>query len=81
MTAGRLLDSEEDDPAVWRGLLGQLDPPVIPGSLDLRPYIEALSSSVAPASFAVRLWRLARRNLAHGIFEVVPGVYQFEDMT
>ena len=76
MTVSRLLDREEDDPAVWRGLLGQLDPPVITGSLDLRPYIEALSSSVAPASVAARLWRLARRNLAHGIFEVVPGVYQ-----
>jgi alkyl sulfatase BDS1-like metallo-beta-lactamase superfamily hydrolase len=64
------------DAAVWRGLIGQLDPPVIPGSLDLRPYAVALSSAEAPATVPTRLWRLARRNLAHGIFEVVPGVYQ-----
>jgi alkyl sulfatase BDS1-like metallo-beta-lactamase superfamily hydrolase len=72
----RVLDGDEEDPAVWRGLLGQLDPPVIPGSLDLRPYIDTLSSAAAPATVPARLWRLARRNLAHGIFEVVPGVYQ-----
>jgi alkyl sulfatase BDS1-like metallo-beta-lactamase superfamily hydrolase len=69
-------NGHDDDPAVWRGLLAQLDPPVVPGSLDLRPYIEALSSAVAPETVPARLWRLARRNLAHGIFEVVPGVYQ-----
>ncbi|WP_407176057.1 alkyl/aryl-sulfatase [Bradyrhizobium sp. STM 3562] len=35
-----------------------------------------LSDAVAPATVNPSLWRQARLNMQHGLFEVVPGVYQ-----
>jgi alkyl sulfatase BDS1-like metallo-beta-lactamase superfamily hydrolase len=41
----------------------------------LEPY-GFLSEAMAPASVNPSLWRQSRLNMQHGLFEVVPGVYQ-----
>ncbi len=78
--AERLDFSETSDfERVSRGLLARLDPPVIRGAgggvvwdLTSFDFIEG----DAPESVNPSLWRQAKLNLAHGLFEVVPGIYQ-----
>src|SRR5438445_8479803 len=41
----------------------------------LEPY-GFLSAEQAPPTVDPSLWRLSRLNMNHGLFEVVPGVYQ-----
>lgn len=65
-----------EDAAAHRGLLAQIPDGVIRdanGALvwDWRPYA-FLASPVAPDTVNPRLWRQARRNAEHGLFEVVP---------
>ncbi len=64
---------------VHRGLLAQLDPPVVSGAAgnilwDLSRF--DFVQGEAPASVHPSLWRQAQLNNVHGLFEVVPGIYQ-----
>jgi alkyl sulfatase BDS1-like metallo-beta-lactamase superfamily hydrolase len=62
-----------------RGMLAQLDPPVIVAAngnplLDLERY--AFLDSDAPPEANPSLWRQAQVNCLHGLFEVTDGIYQ-----
>ena len=62
-----------------RGLLAQLDPPVIRGAggnilWDVGRF--AFIEGEPPPSVHPSLWRQAQINNIHGLFEVVPGIYQ-----
>ncbi|MEQ1689320.1 MAG: MBL fold metallo-hydrolase, partial [Sphingopyxis sp.] len=66
-----------EDAAARRGLIGSIPDGVIndaAGNLvwDWRPFA-FLNEARAPYSVHPRLWRQARRNAVHGLFEVVPG--------
>lgn len=63
-----------------RGFLGTIEDAKITSSQgrvvwSLEPY-GFLSETEAPATVNPSLWRQARLNMQHGLFEVVPGVYQ-----
>ena len=65
-----------EDAAARRGLLAQVPDGVIrdaSGALvwDWRPYA-FLANPISPDTVNPRLWRQARRNAQHGLFEVVP---------
>ena len=62
-----------------RGLISQIDPPTIAGPAgniiwDVTRY--DFIEGDAPASVNPSLWRQAQLNNIHGLFEVVPGIYQ-----
>ncbi len=66
-----------EDAAARRGLLTSIPDGLITARdgtvlLDWRPYA-FLQNAQAPATVHPRLWRQARRNAVHGLFEVVPG--------
>ncbi len=64
---------------VHRGLLAQLDPPVIRGAAGNILWDVSRFDFVqgdAPSSVHPSLWRQAQLNNVHGLFEVVPGIYQ-----
>lgn len=70
-----------EDAAAARGLIAQL-----PGGnlvdasgrmLVDRSRFAFLAAATPPDSVNPRLWRQARRNAQHGLFEVMPGVWQF----
>ncbi|AVT75127.1 alkyl sulfatase [Rhodopseudomonas palustris] len=70
--------SDFDDAA--RGFLGSIDHAAISSAQgrtvwSLEPY-GFLRDEVAPATVDPSLWRQSRLNMQHGLFEVVPGVYQ-----
>jgi alkyl sulfatase BDS1-like metallo-beta-lactamase superfamily hydrolase len=70
--------SDFDDAA--RGFLGTIEHARIANAQgrvvwSLEPY-EFLSGEKAPATVNPSLWRQSRLNMNHGLFEVVPGVYQ-----
>src|ERR1700682_6700580 len=70
--------SDFDDAS--RGFLGTLDDARITSPQgrvvwSLEPY-GFLSAEQAPATVDPSLWRQSRLNMNHGLFEVVPGVYQ-----
>jgi alkyl sulfatase BDS1-like metallo-beta-lactamase superfamily hydrolase len=72
-------DTADFDDAA-RGLLGTLDHARIANAQgrvvwSLEPY-GFLSDEKAPATVNPSLWRQSRLNMQHGLFEVVPGVYQ-----
>jgi len=63
-----------------RGFLGTIDQATINSAQgrtvwSLAPY-EFLAEEKAPATVDPSLWRQSRLNMHHGLFEVVPGVYQ-----
>ena len=63
-----------------RGFLGSIENAKITSAQgrvvwSLEPY-GFLSSAEAPATVNPSLWRQSRLNMQHGLFEVVPGVYQ-----
>src|SRR5436305_8509508 len=63
-----------------RGFLGTLENAAIANAQgrvvwSLEPY-DFLSAAQAPATVNPSLWRQSRLNMNHGLFEVVPGVYQ-----
>src|SRR6201995_2289258 len=63
-----------------RGFLGTLETARIASAQgrvvwSLEPY-GFLSEAEAPATVDPSLWRQSRLNMKHGLFEVVPGVYQ-----
>lgn len=66
-----------EDAAARRGLLAQIPDGLITDGAgrtiwDWRPYA-FLATEIAPPTVHPRLWRQARRNAVHGLFEVVPG--------
>ena len=70
--------SDFDDAA--RGFLGTIENAKITSAQgrvvwSLEPY-DFLSAAQAPATVNPSLWRQSRLNMSHGLFEVVPGVYQ-----
>jgi alkyl sulfatase BDS1-like metallo-beta-lactamase superfamily hydrolase len=72
-------DTADFDDAA-RGFLGTIDNADIISAQgrvvwSLKPY-GFLSETEAPATVNPSLWRQARLNMHHGLFEVVPGVYQ-----
>ena len=72
-------DTRDFDEAA-RGFLGTLDHARITSPQgrvvwSLEPY-GFLSEAEAPATVDPSLWRQSRLNMNHGLFEVVPGVYQ-----
>jgi len=64
---------------VQRGLLAQLDPPVVNNAAG-NPVWDAgrfaFIEGDTPPSVHPSLWRQAQLNNFHGLFEVVPGIYQ-----
>jgi len=76
--AARLpLNDPRDEANVMRGKIAEIPGGVILGKdgktvWDRRPY-EFLNSSNAPDTVNPSLWRQARLNAVHGLFEVVPG--------
>ncbi|MET4311390.1 alkyl sulfatase dimerization domain-containing protein [Bradyrhizobium sp. RT4b] len=72
-------DTRDFDDAA-RGFLGTIENAEIANPQgrtvwSLKPY-GFLSSETAPPTVNPSLWRQARLNMHHGLFEVVPGVYQ-----
>src|SRR4051794_34067121 len=72
-------DTQDFDDAA-RGFLGTLEDARITSAQgrvvwSLEPY-GFLSGAEAPATVDPSLWRQSQLNMHHGIFEVVPGVYQ-----
>src|SRR6476661_5380929 len=72
-------DTRDFDEAA-RGFLGTLDHARITSPQgrvvwSLEPY-GFLSEAEAPATVDPSLWRQSRLNMNHGLFEVMPGVYQ-----
>jgi alkyl sulfatase BDS1-like metallo-beta-lactamase superfamily hydrolase len=67
-----------------RGFLGSIENAKITSASgrvvwSLEPY-GLLSSEVAPPTVNPSLWRQSRLNMNHGLFEVVPGVYQIRGL-
>ena len=72
-------DNQQDFIDAQRGFLAALDSTLIEATdgrvvWDLSPYGD--TSGAAPATVNPSLWRQAQLNLIHGLFEVVPGIYQ-----
>src|ERR1700752_3217286 len=72
-------DTRDFDDAA-RGFLGTIENAKITGAQgrtvwSLEPY-GFLSTEQAPPTVNPSLWRQSRLNMHHGLFEVVPGVYQ-----
>ena len=72
-------DTRDFDEAA-RGFLGTIEDAAITAAQgrtvwSLKPY-RFLSNETAPATVDPSLWRQSRLNMHHGLFEVVPGVYQ-----
>jgi len=78
--AGRFdFTDDADFERARRGMLSQLEPPVIHGTFgnvlwDVDSF--AFAEGDAPPSVNPSLWRQAQLNNIHGLFEVVPGIYQ-----
>jgi alkyl sulfatase BDS1-like metallo-beta-lactamase superfamily hydrolase len=76
-------DTRDFDEAA-RGFLGTIDHARITSEQgrvvwSLEPY-GFLSDAEAPATVNPSLWRQSRLNMHHGLFEVVPGVYQIRGL-
>ena len=79
LTALPFSDTADFDDAA-RGFLGSIDDAKITSAQgrvvwSLEPY-GFLSEAEAPATVNPSLWRQSRLNMQHGLFAVVPGVYQ-----
>jgi alkyl sulfatase BDS1-like metallo-beta-lactamase superfamily hydrolase len=73
------LADQQDFEDARRGFVGADDPLVVPGpggqpAWDLSSY--AFVAGDAPATVNPSLWRQAKLNGIHGLFEVVPGIHQ-----
>ncbi|QNN51827.1 alkyl/aryl-sulfatase [Nocardioides mesophilus] len=72
-------DDTADFEAVTRGFLGALDPPIVHDTegrvvWDLASY--AFLDGEPPTTVNPSLWRQSQLLTRHGLFEVVPGIYQ-----
>lgn len=72
-------DDTADFEAATRGFLGTLDPPIVRGpdgrvvwDLDSYSFLEG----EAPETVNPSLWRQSQLLTKHGLFEVIPGIYQ-----
>jgi alkyl sulfatase BDS1-like metallo-beta-lactamase superfamily hydrolase len=79
LTALPFADTADFDDAA-RGFMGTIDHAKVTSAqgravFSLEPY-GFLSEAEAPATVNPSLWRQSRLNMHHGLFEVVPGVYQ-----
>jgi alkyl sulfatase BDS1-like metallo-beta-lactamase superfamily hydrolase len=67
-----------DDGSEWefanRGFIGTIPDATVGGAWSMAPY--AFLQSERPDTVNPSLWRQARFNALHGLFEVTPGVYQ-----
>lgn len=73
------MDDEEDFADARRGFLDALDPAVVrdeQGRVVWDNDSYAFLAGEAPSSVNPSLWRQSELNAVHGLFEVVPGVYQ-----
>lgn len=74
--AARLPSDNGDDFAnAARGFVGTIPDADIPGAWSLKPY-EFLAEATPADTVNPSLWRQARLNMHHGLFEVTKGVYQ-----
>lgn len=67
-------DDGHDFALARRGFLGSIQDADVPGAWSQRPF--AFLEGERPDTINPSLWRQARLNALHGLFEVTPGVYQ-----
>lgn len=67
-------DDGHDFALARRGFLGSIQEADVPGAWSQRPF--AFLEGERPDTINPSLWRQARLNALHGLFEVTPGVYQ-----
>ena len=67
-------DDGHDFELARRGFLGSIPDADVPGAWSQRPF--AFLDGERPDTVNPSLWRQARLNALHGLFEVTPGVYQ-----
>ncbi|MCA6320382.1 MAG: MBL fold metallo-hydrolase, partial [Phenylobacterium sp.] len=68
-------DDGEDFRLARRGFIASIPDADIPGAWSLKPYA-FLEDEIPAPTVHPGLWRQARLNGIHGLFEVTPGVYQ-----
>jgi alkyl sulfatase BDS1-like metallo-beta-lactamase superfamily hydrolase len=79
LTKSLPMDDEQDFADAQRGLIGALDPAVVRAAdgrvvWDNQSY--AFLTGAAPPTVNPSLWRQSQLCALHGLFEVVPGIYQ-----
>jgi alkyl sulfatase BDS1-like metallo-beta-lactamase superfamily hydrolase len=74
VAAGLPHDDGGDFALAARGFLGSIPDADVPGAWSQRPF--AFLDGERPDTVNPSLWRQARLNAMHGLFEVTPGVYQ-----
>jgi len=67
-------DDGADFALAARGFIGSIPDADVPGAWSQRPF--AFLEGERPGTVNPSLWRQARLNALHGLFEVTPGVYQ-----
>ncbi len=68
-------ETGEDFANAMRGFISSIPEADIPGAWSLKPYAFLADETPAP-TVNPSLWRQARLNMQHGLFEVTKGVYQ-----
>lgn len=74
MAAALPSDDGSDFALAKRGFIGTIEDAEVPGAWSQRPF--AFLEGERPDTVNPSLWRQARLNAHHGLFEVTPGVYQ-----
>src|SRR6201994_1203192 len=74
LAAGLPAETGEDMANATRGFLGTIPDAEVPGAWSLKPF-EFLNGA-RPDTVNPSLWRQARLNMQHGLFEVTKGIYQ-----
>jgi len=74
MAADLPADDGGDFVLARRGFIGSIEDAEVPGAWSQRPF--AFLEGGRPDTVNPSLWRQARLNAHHGLFEVTPGVYQ-----
>lgn len=74
MAAALPADDGSDFVLAKRGFIGSIPDADVPGAWSQRPF--AFLEGERPDTVNPSLWRQARLNAHHGLFEVTPGVYQ-----
>ena len=74
MAAGLPADDGGDFALAKRGFIGSIEDAEVPSAWSQRPF--AFLEGERPDTVNPSLWRQARLNAHHGLFEVTPGVYQ-----
>ena len=74
MAAALPADDGGDFVLAKRGFIGSIEDAEVPGAWSQRPF--AFLEGERPDTVNPSLWRQARLNAHHGLFEVTPGVYQ-----